>query len=244
MPKGFGKMLRNLKSGSLRKLKRKRPAMTFFKSTFVRSLKTQAVMQLQELCKSFRVPFEPAKLYQSYKEFSLRDFSKGQRILVRTEHKNSSFTVPSDQKKSAEVSEQVRKFVEGKGPFLVQRVGPKENIDKFGAITIAFISSSRSFESKSQTSSPPTFFVTYGEQVYAEKNWLEPGAFLVKPENYFESKNPKLSKPARTFLRAQFGGNNVLRMLDYLMTTIPLDNSVNLRFVKYKGQKHCFYDMR
>jgi len=194
--------------------------------------KIRGTIELQKICQTFSIPFEPIKVYGRNSKFLLSDIEGADRILFRTESNRMERVVKGAPERLNRIAEHIKHAISisGKSKFIVQKVGLRRNIERFGTINI---------NSK---------MIQYFEERHnAAYEKIQP-AFLLggiwggTPQ--FEFKGNELNLGAGKLINKKLGNRNASEMLKYLQNRIGRDYTARLRFVKYRGKKQCFfYDM-
>jgi len=203
--------------------------------------KIDGALELQKICKSFGIAFEPAiDIGQSVKGLRVRDLANAKRIIVRGPTERREFVVenlPKD--KLAEVIRQIGLFISGhQGKFIVQKVGLREEVKSSGRVSL------RRWLHEGQIK----YQVWFDEVPYDKQQKTASDVFLLTGKNQLDAKYLTLEEGKFDGKRAKvinnkIGNQRASKMFEYLLSRLKDNTEANLKFVRYGGSELKFYSM-
>lgn len=201
--------------------------------------KIDGTIKLQRICRAYSVPFEPIKVYKYGEKPLAGDIRGADRIIVRVPSTRWEYTTKNaSTERLEEIAADIahRTGLPREWKFIIQKVGLRENIESYGTIILHNQNDLNDtyYETpyktdKSQKKSDGDFFVAHA---------------LIQPEHILKFDGNFLSQNSKKFVDENIGSQNAHEMMEYLKNKIKRGKYIILRFVKYEGEKKCFfYDM-
>lgn len=191
--------------------------------------KLEGTLGFQKICQANGISFETAAFYHPTQPFSLKPFIGADRILVRTEGDRREFILKDKDPNAQSAIERTIKEFTMFEPFIVQCVGLREDIQRYGAIVVQ--------------RNEKGFTITVWNHRYTKPNKSEEDVFLQKLQiiRRLRVGQEMMIRPRDLWwVEQQFGNPNVGTMLEQLARR---NEFTQAKFVQYAGKKPCFYDM-
>ncbi|MFH1224630.1 MAG: hypothetical protein V1676_02390 [Candidatus Diapherotrites archaeon] len=201
--------------------------------------KISGTMELQRICDALGVNFERAREYGHNEKPNLNEYENCKRIIIRTAESRAEYGGKYACKHPRDVLEDIdfqHRHDFWNRPYIVQRVGRREDIAQYGTITLA-----KSRDGKAWT----------GYDFSNDASKAQDGVFwLLSIKKSFRFKGGRLSPADSKSLNSAIGDKNIGRLAEHIIGRAPQNISgalgwfAEIRYVKYKGKSRpYFYDM-